>query len=84
MAEPFKLVNKRATSLAALKAPGLAAAVDAAAEAMARRARSVTDDEIKVEPHQRRDRHGAYVTRLGSGAAGEANDRALGRAVSGG
>ena len=50
---------------------------------MASRVRALTDDEIEVTPHQRKDRHGAYVTRLGSGAAGEANDRALGRSIGG-
>lgn len=78
---PFRLENKRATSRAALKAPGLPGAVNATAQAIARRASAKTGDEIVVEPHKRRDRHGAYVTRLGSGARGEASDRALGSSL---
>jgi len=83
MANNFRLSNPRAVSRAALQAPGVAAAVDAAAEAIAARARNATDDTIDVTPHERRDRHGAFVSRLGSGAAGEAKDRALGRSVGG-
>lgn len=84
MAKPFRLESPRATSRAALSAAGVAAAVDAAAELIASRARAQTKDQIEVKPHERQDRHGAYVIRLGSGAAGEAKDRALGRSVGGG
>lgn len=68
---------------AVLNSADMRAVIQARAEAMAARARSLTDDEIEVKVHQRKDRVGAYVTRLGSGARGEANDRALGRSVSG-
>jgi hypothetical protein len=84
MASNFRLADKAGASRAALRAPGVAAAVDAAAERIASRARSLTDDDVVVKPHERRDRHGAYVTRLGSGARGEAEDRALGRSIGGG
>jgi hypothetical protein len=66
-----------------LTSPEMRARVRAEAEGIAARARSATDDRIVVaEGGASRAR--AYVRRLGSGAAGEANDRALGRSVGGG
>lgn len=66
----------------ALTSAEVRAACKAKAEAMAERARTQTDDEIEVGEGGR-SRARAYVTRLGSGAAGEANDRALGRSIGG-
>ena len=59
------------------------AAVRSQAEGIASRARSATDDEIVVAEGGR-SRARAYVRRLGSGARGEAKDRALGRSIGGG
>ena len=67
---------------AALKSPEVRAAVRQVAEGIASRARGVTDDEIQVAEGGR-SRARAYVRRLGSGAAGEAQDRALGRSIGG-
>ena len=61
---------------------GVRAAVAAEAEKVAARARGNTDDEI-VTNHAGRSRARSYVTRLGSGARGEAADRALGRSIGG-
>ena len=77
----FRLQDMRAASRAALRAPGLADAVTKAANDIAARARAGTDDTIVVTPHERKDRPGAFVTRLGSGAQGEAKDRALGSSI---
>lgn len=65
---------------AALTSPGVRAAVSAAAHRMALAARSKTDDEIAVADAGK-SRARSYVRRLGSGAAGEANDRALGSSI---
>jgi len=83
MASP-RFVFKRGSLGPVLKSDEVRAAVSAIAEGMADRARGLTDDEIEVKVHNRRDRVGAYVTRNGSGAAGEASDRALGRSIGGG
>lgn len=76
-------MDKTGVRAVALNSAKVREAIEARAEAMAARARVTTDDEIEVTVHQRKDRVGAYVTRLGSGAAGEANDRALGRSIGG-
>lgn len=78
-----KFELNRAGIGALLKSSGMRAAIESRAEAMASRARAMTDDPIEVTVHQRKDRVGAYVTRLGSGARGEAHDRALGRSIGG-
>lgn len=65
-----------------LKSDEIRAAVKARAERMADAARSMTNDEIVVS-ERGRSRARAYVRRLGSGAAGEAKDRALGRSIGG-
>ena len=83
MASP-RFVFKRGSLGPVLNSGEVRAAVSAIAEGMASRARGMTDDEIEVKVHNRRDRVGAYVNRLGSGAAGEAHDRALGRSIGGG
>ena len=66
-----------------LTSPEMRAAVRAQAEEIAGRARGATDDEIVVAEGGR-SRARAYVRRLGSGAAGEAHDRTLGRSIGGG
>lgn len=81
MADRFEL--RRGSIPLVLSSPEVRAAIAGIAESMAARARAMTDDEIRVEVHKRRDRVGAYITRLGSGAAGEAHDRALGRSIGG-
>lgn len=69
---------------AALTSREVRAAVARAAEAIAARAASVTDDEIEVV-HAGRSRARSYVRRVGAdAAANEAHDRALGRAIGGG
>jgi len=75
-------LNRAGIREAALTSPEVRAAVHAAAEGIAARARSLTDDEIDVHEGGR-DRARAYVRRLGSGAQGEAEDRALGRSIGG-
>jgi hypothetical protein len=84
MAQSFRIeLNRAGIRELALTSPEVRAAVRATAESIAARARSATRDEIDVaEGGTSRAR--AYVRRLGSGAAGEANDRALGRSVGGG
>lgn len=72
----------RAGVRALLVSPEMRSAVRATAEQIATRARSATDDEIDVAEGGR-SRARAYVRRLGSGAAGEAQDRALGRSIGG-
>lgn len=75
-------LNRSAIREVALRSPEVRSAVRAIAESVANRARSLTDDEIDVhEGGTNRSR--AYVRRLGSGAAGEASDRALGRSIGG-
>lgn len=74
--------NREGIREAALTSDGVRAAVKARAERIADAARSQTDDEIVVGEGGR-SRARAYVTRLGSGAAGEADDRALGRSIGG-
>jgi len=66
-----------------LTSPEMRGAVRAEAERIARAARSLTGDEVVVAEGGR-SRARAYVRRLGSGAAGEASDRALGRSIGGG
>lgn len=63
--------------------PAMRSGIRQAAERIAGRARSATDDEIVVREGSRGNRAHAWVARLGSGAAGEAKDRALGRSVGG-
>jgi hypothetical protein len=67
---------------AALSSPEVRDAVSAIAQRIASEAQSKTDDEIVVnDAGQSRAR--SYVTRLGSGARGEAEDRALGSSIGG-
>lgn len=75
-------LDKAGIRAVALTSAEVRAACKAKAEAMAERARGMTDDEIVVNEGGR-SRARAYVTRLGSGARGEANDRALGRSIGG-
>lgn len=75
-------LNRDGIRAVALTSDAVRAAVKAEADAIAARARSQTDDEIVVNEGGR-SRARAYVTRLGSGAAGEAKDRALGRSIGG-
>lgn len=75
-------LDRQAIRQVALQSEGVRAAVRDIAEATAARARSVTDDEIIVA-NAGRSRARSYVRRLGSGAAGEAHDRALGRSIGG-
>jgi len=75
-------LNRAGIREAALQSPEVRAAVRAIAESVAARARGTTDDEIDVHEGGT-SRARAYVRRLGSGAAGEAQDRALGRSVGG-
>lgn len=79
----FRLdLNRAGVRAAALQSPEVRAQVMAIAEGIAARARRATEDDIDVhEGGQSRAR--AYVRRLGSGAAGEAQDRALGRSIGG-
>ena len=67
---------------AVLTSEEVRAAVNDVAEGIAARARLATTDEIIVADAGR-SRARSYVRRLGSGAAGEANDRALGRSIGG-
>ena len=75
--------NRDAISHAALTSPEVRAEVKRRAEAIAERARGATDDRIEVNEGGR-SRARAYVVRLDGGATAEAQDRALGRSVSGG
>lgn len=68
---------------ALLQSPEARAAVRVIAERAADRARGETRDKITTGIGGK-SRARAYVTRLGSGAIGEAKDRALGRALSSG
>jgi hypothetical protein len=63
--------------------PAMNAEVTRIAENIGARARANTDDEIVVRGGYGNSRGRAYVVRLGSGAAGEAKDRALGRSIGG-
>lgn len=74
-------LNKRGLRHAALYSSEVGAAIRDVAEGIAGRARGITNDEITVETQRRRDRLGVVVAR--SNAAGEAEDRALGRSVGG-
>jgi len=74
--------NRDGIRAAALTSDDVRAAVKAKAEQIAARARAQTDDEI-VTGEGGRSRARSYVTRLGSGASGEAADRALGRSIGG-
>ncbi len=73
---------KRGSLGPVLKSSEVRAMLAARAELAASRARSFTDDEIVVQ-HAGNKRARSYVTRLGSGARGEAKDRALGRSLGG-
>lgn len=75
-------LDRAAVRAVALTSPEVRAAVKQVAENTANRARSMTDDEIQVHEGGR-SRARAYVVRLGDGARGEAEDRALGRSVGG-
>ena len=75
-------LNRAAVRSVALTSPEVRGAVRQIAEQAASRARSQTDDEIVVGEGGR-SRARAYVRRLGSGAAGEARDRILGRSIGG-
>jgi hypothetical protein len=79
----FRIVFKRGSLGPVLKSGEMRAAISEIAEGMAARARGMTDDDIEVKVHDRRDRVGAYINRLGSGGRGEALDRALGRSIGG-
>ena len=75
-------LNRDGIREAVLRSDKVRAAIRAKAEEIAANARNQTDDEIVVgEGGSSRAR--AYVTRLGSGARGEAKDRALGRSIGG-
>ena len=76
-------INRAGIRSAALQSPQVRAAVVAIAQGIAAQARGATDDEIIVHDAGK-SRARAYVRRLGSGARGEANDRALGRSIGGG
>ena len=67
----------------ALTSPEIRAMIAARAERIAAAARGKTGDEI-VTAHAGKSRARSYVRRLDSGAAGEANDRALGSAIDSG
>lgn len=82
MARPRLEINRAGIREAALTSPEVRAAVRDIAEGIASRARGATEDEIVVAEGGR-SRARAYVRRLGSGARGEAHDRALGRAIGG-
>lgn len=73
-------LNSSGTRQAALTSPEVRAAVAVVAEAIADSARGRTDDPVTVT-HAGRSRARSYVRRLGSGAAGEADDRALGSSL---
>lgn len=74
-------VNKQGVRRAALYSPEVGAALNQVAERIAARARGNTSDEVKVEAQRRKDRLGVSVSR--ENAAGEAQDRALGRSIGG-
>jgi hypothetical protein len=63
--------------------PQMNAELTRKAETMASRARANTDDPIVVRGGFGNSRGRTYIVRLGSGAAGEAKDRALGRSAGG-
>jgi hypothetical protein len=63
--------------------PPMNAAVTRVAENIGSRARANTDDDVVVRGGYGNSRGRAYVVRLGSGARGEAKDRALGRSIGG-
>jgi hypothetical protein len=65
---------------AALTSPEVRSEIKQRAEAIAESARGATDDRIVVNEGGR-SRARAYVTRLDSGARGEAKDRALGSSI---
>lgn len=75
--------NRAGIKAEALQSPEVRDAVRAIVDEIATRARSLTDDEILVEEGTGRNRARAAVIRLGSGARGEAEDRALGRSIGG-
>jgi hypothetical protein len=72
--------NRAGIRAAALTSPEVRAAIAERAKRVAAAARSRTDDEI-VTQDAGRSRARSYVTRLGSGARGEAKDRALGSSI---
>lgn len=76
-------LNRDGIRAAALTSPQVRAMIAAKAEKVAEAARGHTDDEI-VTAHAGKSRARSYVRRLGSGAAGEAKDRALGGSIDAG
>ena len=76
-------LNRDAIRHVALTSPEIREQIARRAEAMAAAAQSRTDDEIVVASGGR-SRARSYVRRLGSGAQGEAKDRALGSAIDAG
>lgn len=72
--------NRAGIRAAALTSPEVRAAVAERAKRVAAAAQARTDDEI-VTDDAGRSRARSYVTRLGSGARGEAKDRALGSSI---
>lgn len=72
--------DRNALREVALTSPQVRAMIAAKADEIAASARSRTDDEI-VTAHAGKSRARSYVRRLGSGARGEAQDRALGGSV---
>jgi hypothetical protein len=74
-------IDRRGVRRAALYSPEVGTALHALAEQIATRARGNTSDDVKVETQRRKDRLGMTVSR--ENAAGEANDRALGRSIGG-
>lgn len=75
-------LNRDGVREAALSSDEVRGYVSTIANRIADEARSKTDDEVEVtDAGQSRAR--SYVTRLGSGARGEAEDRALGSSIGG-
>lgn len=73
-------LNKAGIRAVALTSPEVRAAVHDVAQGVASRAAGKTDDEIVVQDAGK-SRARSYVRRLGSGARGEAADRALGSSL---
>jgi hypothetical protein len=78
MADPKIKLNFRQLGDAALRSPAVAAALRAEAERLAGRARAFTAEDITVVEGGGRVRKRVALVRS---AAGEAHDRALGRAI---
>lgn len=82
MARGLKLDLNRHSGM--LATPEMRATIHAIAETIAARARGMADGDT-IEVHDGgRSRARSYVVRLGEGALGEAEDRALLRALGGG